>query len=110
MKTILLTAVLVLVTGTAAQAQYYNGYSYGNDNYRQNYGTYQGRNGYRSNVNYNQYGNNGYGTVRDNRGNQLDHSRQRVGNTTFDNYRFNNGRSINCTTMTIGNIVNRNCY
>lgn len=109
MKTILMTAILILSAGSAAQAQYYNGYTYGSGNSRQTYGTYRGRNGYRSNVDYNQYGNNGYGTVRDNRGNRLNYDSQQSGNTTYENYRFNDGTRVRCTTTQMGNSFNRNC-
>ena len=110
MKTLLL-ALALLIPATTVNAQYYNGYIYGSGsgNSRQHYGTYQGQNGYRSNVNYQQYGNNGYGNVQDNRGNRMNYDQQRIGNTTYDNYRFNDGRNVRCTTTNMGSMTTRNC-
>lgn len=108
MKTLLL-ALALLIPATAANAQYYNGYTYGSGNSRQHYGTYQGRNGYQSNVDYQQYGNYGYGNVRDNRGNRMNYDRQRIGNTTYDNYQFNDGSRVRCTTTNMGGMTTRNC-
>ena len=109
MKTILLTAA-ILFSATVANAQSYNGYTYGSGNSRQTYGTYQGQNGYRSNVNHSQYGNYGYGNVLDNQGNRMNYNRQQVGNTTYDNYRYNDGTNVRCTTQQIGNMTSRNCH